>query len=180
MKDVYLDIKSLFKHERELCGVSYNSVYNNSKDFSMYFSDLFDEHANNTLIKRSNSETYFYDFLENQLFHNIVEMKFYSDVNVLNSRRLTAISKDCISQIHLLIRDEIIFNVYFRSSDFDNALLCDLKFLSTIPQKFIQHLMKHSNDENYSEINSSIIKELKNKKIIFNTFFGSLHRTNNE
>lgn len=176
MKDIYSEIEKQFK-TREMCGYVHTSRHKNVFEFKTYFYDLFHKHKNDVMIQRDETETYFYDMLENQLFHNLVEMKFYSDVNVLNSRRLTSQSKDCISDIHILIRDDIIFNVYFRSSDFDGALLCDLKFLSTLPAKFIDHLEANKNDKNYKEIDSSIIKELKNKNVVFNTFFGSLHKT---
>ena len=109
--------------------------------------------------------------------YRLQEIKFYSKVNIKNTRRLLAVSSDCISTIQILIRDSIHLNVYFRSSDYDGALPVDLSFISTLPWELIQHLRKFQGSIGYEEVCDSLIQELENKPIELNLMFGSLHRT---
>ncbi len=179
MFGLYEKIRSDFKDLPEL--VSYNI----SK--TMWSINLLEQSAkilklktdNKVLQKRRENELHFYNFLEHQLFSRLQEIKYYSKVDVQDTRRLVAVSSDCISMIQILIRDVIHLNVHFRSSDFDGALPCDLEFISRLPRVFIEHLQKMKQNPGYEEVNDKLIENLLDKPIQLNLMFGSLHRTLN-
>lgn len=167
-----------FGDQRELVSKHHNVLFDNSEELLKSGKNVFEMSKNDILSNRSADELYFYEYLKNQMLHRLQEMKFYSDVDVMNTRRLIATSNDCISSIHILIRNYIHVNVYFRSSDYDGALPSDLEFLSTLPTTIINHLKTMKNSKYYPEVNDNTIEQLSNTPIKLNLSFGSLHRTN--
>lgn len=169
------------------------TVQNSDELLSMNFSSEFDNHieflaegkklattvTSDVLKNRKAIEINYHQFLKHQMFYKLQEMKSYSTVNIMDTRRLIATSNDCISSIHMLIRDEIHLNVYFRSSDVFGALPIDLEFISSLPSEFIHDMTRLTNYDGFEEIDSSIIKEISNKKIKLNLMFGSLHYKQN-
>lgn len=159
----------------ELLSVNFSSEFDNHVEFLDAGKKLAITAASDVLKKRKAIEINFHRFLKHQMFYKLQEMKYYSTVNIMDTRRLIATSNDCISSIHMLIRDEIHLNVYFRSSDVFGALPIDLEFISSLPSEFIHEMTRLMNNDGFEEIDSSIIKELSNKKIKLNLMFGSLH-----
>lgn len=166
-----------FGKRREMTSVNYSMSFRNSFECKLAGIELFNHTNDDVLNARLDNEVHFHAFLQNQLFSRLQEIKAYSDVNINNTRRLIAVSSDCISTIHVLVRDEIQVNVYFRSSDFDGALPVDLKFIAEIPVMLIEHMIKFKGTKGYSEVTDELIEEYKNKPILLNCMFGSLHRT---
>lgn len=131
--------------------------------------------SDKSVIDRFNYEVQYYSYLENSLLSNLKANKFYSEVNVFNTRRFVTSSNNCISVIHVLIRDKIHVNVYMRSSDFKNAFPGDLSFLGSLPEKIISHLENNINTVGYEEITKDECLRLRDKNVIININFGSLH-----
>lgn len=177
MINVYNRMLASFNNSRELTSCSFPVRFKNAENCWLGGIELFEKVNNATLTARLNNEVHFHSFLVNQLFSKLQEIKAYSDVNINNTRRLISVSSDCISTIHILVRDEIQVNVYFRSSDFDGALPCDLKFISEIPSRLIEHMIKFKNTKGYSEVTQELIQQYKEKPVLLNLMFGSLHRT---
>jgi hypothetical protein len=172
----YKDLLTEFETD-ELLSVSKSIQFDNFFDCMTAGKDLYKENKNETLIKRKQVELHFYSYLKHQLFHKLQEIKAYSEVNINDTRRLIAVSPDCISMLHILVRDEIHLNVYLRSSDYDGALVSDLEFISSLPYELIRHLSKLRNEDNYSECDEEFFNKIKSKGVIINIFIGSLHRT---
>jgi hypothetical protein len=177
LKELYYKIKRNFGTSKELVSVNYTAYADNYLDMAADGLNLFRDLIDADIYERKHNEFHFHNFLKHQLFSRLQEIKYYSDVNIMDTRRLIAVSPDCISSIQVLIRDSIHVNVYFRSSDFDGALPVDLDFLSEIPSNLINHLMIMQGKPGYEEVNDDIINTLKQKRIKLNLSFGSLHRT---
>lgn len=178
MLRTYEEILETFNTRREITSCSFTAQFKNADDCWLNGVMLFNKMSSPVIRARAENEVHFYSFLINQLFSKLQEIKAYSTVNINNTRRLIAVSPDCISTIHVLVRDEIQVNVYFRSSDYDGALPCDLKFISEIPLKLIDHMIKFKGTKGYEEVTQELIEEYKEKKVLINIMFGSLHRTN--
>lgn len=170
---LYNNIRKDFGNLPELCAVNYECSFVNSVNFVNSGELLYNALNNNVLQKRKSEEHHFYNYLEHQMFSRLQEMKFYSEVNVFNTRRLVSVSPDCISMIQILIRKEIHIIVHFRSSDFDGALPADLEWIATLPTKLINHLTLL----NYDEINSETLDKLSKSSVKLTLTFGSIHRT---
>lgn len=169
---------SAFGTRREMTSYICPLKFKNAEECWLSGAMLFNKINTPTIRARLDNEVHFHSFLINQLFSKLQEIKAYSTVNINNTRRLIAVSQDCISTIHVLVRDEIQVNVYFRSSDYDGALPVDLKFISEIPIKLIEHMIKFKGTKGYDEVQQELIEEYKEKIILMNLMFGSLHRTN--
>lgn len=180
MIDLYNNIKKDFNGSRELVSVVYSYTFENYINAINQSNKLFEEVKNDILIKRKLNEVHFHNFLKHQIFSRLQEIKYYSEVNIFDTRRLVSTSADCISLIQILVRNEIHINVYFRSSDFDGALPADLLLLTHLPIDLIEHCQTFIGVPGYEEINPESINTLKEKPIHLNLMFGSLHRTNNE
>lgn len=175
--DMYEDLAHQLGNQRELCSCTYNVEFDNFVHCADYGIMLWHHYINDTLIKRRNNEVHFHNFLKHQLFARLQEIKAYSNVNIADTRRLIAVSHECISSIQILIREKIHLNVYFRSSDIDGALPADLKFITELPAELIVHLEKMRDEKGYSEVTNKLMKEIRSKEISLTLMFGSLHRT---
>jgi len=180
LKDLYYKMMRDFGNQRELVSVNYSCAFDDYKDAIVQSNNLFNDVKNDVLITRKANELHFHNFLKHQLFSRLQEIKYYSEVNIFDTRRLVSVSSDCITSIQILVRDEIHINVYFRSSDFDGALPADLLLLANLPTDLIEHSQTFIGVPGYEEINPESINTLKEKPIHLNLMFGSLHRTNNE
>lgn len=174
----YNQMLSAFGTRREMTSYICPLKFKNANECCLNGTMLFNETSSEITRARLDNEVHFHSFLLNQLFSKLQEIKAYSIVNINNTRRLIAVSQDCISTIHVLVRDEIQVNVYFRSSDYDGALPVDLKFISEIPTKLIKHMIKFKGTKGYEEVTQELIEEYENKPVLMNLMFGSLHRTN--
>lgn len=179
MIDLYNKILNDFEDNRtsELVSVSYSKTFNNYKKLELESSELFNSLSNDVLNRRKKNEIHLHESLKHQMLTRLLEIKFYSKVDVFDTRRLLAVSSDCVSTIQILIRDKLHLNVYFRSSDFDGALPVDLESISKLPRYLIEHLEYFKDLPEYSECTDINISKLKNIEIKVNLFFGSLHRT---
>lgn len=166
-----------FGGQREQVAVNYSCIFANALDCANQAIDLYQTTKNPILEKRLNDEIHYHTYLINKLFARLQEIKYYSKVDILDTRRMLSTSDDCISAIQILVRDRIHLNVYFRSSDFDGALPVDLKSLCTLPLELIKHLDRLRNTIGYDEVNDELITLLSSKKVQLNMMFGSLHRT---
>lgn len=162
---------------RELCAAAYQIDFDNFVHCSDYGIALWQKYINEKLIARRANEVYFHNFLKHQLFSRLQEIKAYSNVNIADTRRLVAVSADCISTIQILVRDKLYLNVYFRSSDIDGALPVDLKFITDLPTELIVHLERMRDNPSYSEVTDALMKEIRSKEVRLTLTFGSLHRT---
>lgn len=178
MLNNYNQMLSAFGTRREMTSYICPLKFKNAEECWLNGVVLFNKTSSEITRARLDNEVHFHSFLINQLFSRLQEIKAYSSVNINNTRRLIAVSSDCISTIHVLVRDEIQVNVYFRSSDYDGALPVDLKFISEIPLKLIEHMIKFKNTKGYEEVQEELIQEYKEKPVLLNLMFGSLHRTN--
>lgn len=169
MNILYNQIEDTFRGDRELVSVFFSHTYGNIHSFSNDLIPL----VSDVLIDRSQMEDDYYKVILHSIFHKIHEMKFTSDVNLMTSRRIIVTNNDCISTVHVLFRDKVHINVYFRSSDYDGALPIDLNFISSIPTKMLEFVKKNKFDES-----EELIDFLLTKEYSLNLFFGSLHRTN--
>ena len=177
--ELYKELKESLKYTDEIVSESAVLDFNNYYDFHDAGRELFTVYQNDTLRKRKENELHFHNFLEHQLFSHLQEIKYYSDVDIFDTRRLVAVSQDCISMIQILVRKEIQIIVHFRSSDFDGALPADLEWISTLPNKLLIHLERMKNVKGYEEITEDSLRDLKHKSIKLRLSFGSLHRTIN-
>lgn len=179
MIDLYNKILKDFENNKtsELVSVFYSQCFDDYKELENSAHDLFDKVQNEILTRRKKNEIHLHESMKHQMLTRLLEIKFYSEVDVFNTRRLLAVSSDCVSSIQILIRDELHLNVYFRSSDFDGALPVDLESLSKLPRYLIEHLEYFKDLPEYSECTDINISKLKNLEIKVNLFFGSLHRT---
>lgn len=175
--EMYEDLDHQLGNNKEICAVTYGMRFDNFVHCSDYGNELWHHFINDKLIERRKNELHFHNFLKHQLFSRLQEIKYYSDVNILDTRRLVAVSSDCISTIQILVRDKVHLNVYFRSSDIDGALPADLKFITELPSELIVHLERMKGVNGYSEINDDLMRELRTKEIHLTLMFGSLHRT---
>jgi hypothetical protein len=176
-EEFYDHLQNELVDSQEVLSKSYNITLKNYYHSLVSGNNTFVENANKKLVERKESEYHFYNFLEHQLFINLQEMKYYSDVNLNDTRRLISVSNNCISLIHIIVREEIHVNIYFRSSDLDGALPIDLEFVSSLPFKLIQHCKTMKNHSDYVEVDDSFINKLKKHSVKYNITFGSLHRT---
>lgn len=178
MIDLYNKILKDFESNKtsELVSVSYTSEFTDYLELENSASSLFNKVENEILSRRKKNEIHLHESLKHQMLTRLLEMKFYSVVNIFDTRRLIAVSSDCVSSIHILIRDYVHLNVYFRSSDFDGALPVDLEAISKLPKALIDHLEYFSDLPEYSEIKDNLDK-IQNLKIKLNLSFGSLHRS---
>lgn len=176
MINLYNRILKDFEHNKtsELVSVSYSQSFNNYEELENSANELYNDVENDVLNQRKRNEIHLHESLKHQMLTRLLEMKFYSEVNVFNTRRLIAVSSDCVSSVHILIRESIHLNVYFRSSDFDGALPVDLVALSKLPKALMDHLAYFSNLPEYAECSELSIN---NYSIKLNLFFGSLHRS---
>lgn len=176
MINLYNRILKDFEHNEtsELVSVSYSQSFNDYEELENSANKLYNDVENDVLNQRKRNEIHLHESLKHQMLTRLLEMKFYSEVNVFDTRRLIAVSSDCVSSVHILIRDCIHLNVYFRSSDFDGALPVDLVALSKLPKALMDHLAYFSNLPEYSECSDLSIN---NCSIKLNLFFGSLHRS---
>lgn len=162
---------------REIVSKVYTCNLGNSNDALKQGNSLFERTKNDVLKKRKDNELHYHNFLKHQLFSRLQEIKYYSHVKIDDTRRLVATSADCISSIHILVRDEIHLNVYLRSSDFDGALPADVEFICSLPQELINHLVRFKDVPGYEEVTDELINKLNIKPIKLSLMFGSLHRT---
>ena len=125
---------------------------------------------------RKKNEKHYHLSIKHQLFSRLQEIKYYSAVNILDTRRLISVNADCISAVQILVRDKIYVNVYFRSSDFYNALPVDLEFISSLPFELIYHLENFQGTFGYDEVQDDVLRDLKNKEVQISLMFGSLHK----
>ena len=167
-----------FDGKREMNGVHYTVQFDDYYELMMAGKQCFADRKNDVLDIRKSNELHFHNFLNHQMFSRLQEIKYYSHVNINDTRRLVAVSADCISLIQILVRDKIHLMVHFRSSDFDGALPADLEFLSRLPLELIMHLSKMKINQGYEEVNDQLIEDLKHKYVKMDLSFGSLHRTN--
>ena len=175
MIDLYNKILKDFENNKtsELVSVFYSQRFDDYKELENSSRDLFDKVQNEVLTRRKKNEIHLHESLKHQMLTRLLEMKFYSEVNIYDTRRLIAVSSDCVSTIHILIRDCIHLNVYFRSSDFDGALPVDLESISKLPKALMDHLEYFSDLPEYSEYSQNSLS----RPIKLNLFFGSLHRS---
>lgn len=173
IKQMYTDLGD----NKELCACTYQMEFDNFVHLSDYGVAIWNEYLNDKLIQRKKNELHFHNFLKHQLFTRLQEIKYYSKVDISDTRRLVAVSADCISTIQILVRDKIYLNVYFRSSDIDGALPADFEFISNLPTDLIVHLEKLRDVKGYEEVTDSLMKEIRSKEIKVTLTFGSLHRT---
>ena len=159
----------------EIVSVSYSCKSKNFLTFIQESRDLFNYLANDVLLRRKEIEIHLHESMKHQMLTRLLEMKFYSEVNIFDTRRLLAVSSDCISTIQILIRDKIYLNCYLRSSDYLGALPVDLEKISELPKALIEHIEYYSDLLEYSECTEEKIQELKNKEIELTLSFGSLH-----
>jgi len=178
MIDLYRYIEEEFEDDRELVSYIYCKTFQNAYVIKEKGIQLYIKNENEILKTRKLYELHFHNFLKHQLFNRLQEIKYYSNVNVFDTRRLIAVSADCISMIQIVIRNKIHLNVHFRSSDFDGALPADLEFLASLPSVLIQHLQDFYNTPGYDEVEFLYIKKLEETPVQLNLTFGSLHRTN--
>lgn len=150
-------------------------VFENVIDAEEQGKDLFLRKTTDVLKDRKLIEDYYYYYIKNGLMSKLMEIKSYSAVNIFDTRRLIYTNIDCISSVHVIIRDKIYLNVYFRSSDYKGALPSDLEFLTSIPRWLIEQLTILQHDYRYSEINDESIYKLNNMNVELNISFGSLH-----
>ncbi len=173
INELYADLGD----SREICASAHAIEFDNFVHCADYGIMMWQHYINDKLIERRKNELHFHNFLKHQLFSRLQEIKYYSNVNISDTRRLIAVSADCISSIQILIRDKIYLNVYFRSSDIDGALPADLKFITELPSELIVHLERMKDVNGYSEVTDDLMKEIRSKKVHLAMFFGSLHRT---
>lgn len=169
--------KKLLEVQGEAIGVTgecsfINSSYANREASAFVASTLTD-----VLADRKELENLYHESIILDLFHNLDEMKFYSEVNVDSSRRMITTNNDCLSLVQIIIRDEIYINAYFRSSDVHGALPIDLEFLVNIPGRFIDFLELRKDLHHYTDITTEYLDELSRKRVNFKVMFGSLHES---
>jgi len=92
------------------------------------------------LAYRENMEKYHYGKLYNSLMHSLAENYFYLKENPLSSRRVIAVSSDCISviQCKAMSDDTMGIFVFMRSSHYHNLLPVDLLFLFELFGRYIE------------------------------------------
>jgi len=178
ISETYSKIEKDFKSKKELVSVKYSFSSDNMFDIIKQTQDFYESVKTPRLESRKRIEVHYHNALMHQLFSHLQEIKYYSDVNIFDTRRLVSVSSDCISSIQILVRKSIHINTYFRSSDFDGALPVDLILITSLPKKLFDHLNLMNHLPEYKEISPKALESLKQKKIKINLFFGSLHRTN--
>lgn len=95
------------------------------------------------LVHRENMEYFHYEKLFNTLAHALGENYFYLKENVKTSRRIIAISTDCISVIQCKGQEDSMgLHVFMRSSHYHNLLPVDLLFLLNIIPRYIEAAKK--------------------------------------
>ena len=171
------DLEDMMDGDNEICSVSITEYFNDYQHLIDCGYEVYESRKNPRLIQRKANELHYHNFLEHQLFSHLQEMKYYSDVNIFDTRRLVAVSPDCISMIQILVRDKIHLMVHFRSSDFDGALPADLEFISKLPGELIDHLEFFRGKPGYEEIDIEAIENLTQMPVELHLSFGSLHRT---
>jgi hypothetical protein len=177
VKNLFEEILDDFGSNQELVSVNYGVEFVNHKEFTNLVKNYYEEHKTPVLERRLSQEDHFHDFLRQQMFAELQEMKYYGSVNITDTRRLVAVSRNCITTIHMLVRESLYLNVYFRSSDFDGALPVDMLFISSLPSDLIDHLSKNVCTKGYEEVNDALLTKLSTSSIKLNLYFGSLHRT---
>jgi len=82
-----------------------------------------------------------YNKLRYSLSHSFAENWFYKNEWVENTRRVIALSSDCISSISVYMRGpDMHLNVYFRSSHLKNLFPIDLCFILGLSEAFTEDL----------------------------------------
>ena len=137
---------------------------------------LYKETENKITKTRKAQEKHYHQRIKHQMFSLLQEIKYYSYVDIQDTRRLISVNSDCISAVHILLRDKIYINVYFRSSDLENALPVDLEFICSLPFELIHHLETFQDTKGYEEVTDELIVDIKYKQIELNMLFGSLHK----
>lgn len=126
---------------------------------------------------RENMERLHYNKLRYSLSHSFAENWFYKKEWIGETRRVIALSSDCISSISLYLRpdpDRIMMSVYFRSSHLTRLFPVDFSFLINLPQMFMEDLAGTIQTFN-------IPHELPYvEKIIIDMSFGNLHAHTSE
>lgn len=150
--------------------------FNNSLNAFETSEKFVETYLNKILEDRKEIESDYHKMIFLQLLHNLGEMKYYSSVNINDSRRIVSVNNDCLSLVQILIRDEFHIQAYFRSSDLLGALPIDLEFLCKIPNNFIKYLYNKIGKAGYEEVNENYIEELQKKKVKLKVIFGSLHK----
>lgn len=179
MINVVNALERVLGDEREVCGITHTATFTNFFDLLESGRTAFLHKRNDVLMDRKENELHFHNFLEHQLFSRLQEIKYYSKVNIGDTRRLVAVSSDCISMVQILVRSNTIhLMVHFRSSDFDGALPVDLEWVSSLPYKLIRHLSKMQNCKGYEEVTKSVLFDINHSEVKLSLSFGSLHRTN--
>lgn len=174
--NLYRKIQYSFNDNKELLSENFSCEFKNSLYAGYNGNHLLNKVKNDVILNNIKKEKHYYNSIENTLISKLQEIKFYSSVNINDSRRIIVSSTNCISTIQLLFREDIHLNVYFRSSNFDTLLPLDLQFLCSLPKKIINHLEEMIGEEGYEEVNNELINNLGSKKVKLNLFFGSLHR----
>lgn len=180
VKNLFEEILNDFGPIQELLSVNYGVEFSNHKEFTNLVKNYYEDNKTPVLERRLSNEDHFHDFLRHQMFTELQEMKYYGSVNITDTRRAVAVSRNCISTVHLLVRDSIHLNVYFRSSDFDGALPVDMLFISSLPSDLIDHLSKNVHSKGYDEVNDAVLTKLSTSSIKLNLYFGSLHRSRSD
>ena len=112
------------------------------------------------LADRTLVEENYHQFLLYGLVKQFEEMSHYDPNFNETSRRIMFSNSECISLMQLLVRDELHFHVYMRSSHLIDCLPADLLFLTDAAYQFF-HLKKMQRDD---------------QPLNFQITFGSLHR----
>lgn len=180
VKNLFEKILDDFGSNRELVSVNYSAEFVNHKEFTNLVKNYYEDHKTGVLERRLQQEDHFHDFLRQQMFAELQEMKYYSGVNIADTRRLVTVSRNCITTVHVLVRDRLYLNIYFRSSDFDGALPVDMLFISSLPSDLIDHLSKNVCTKGYDEVNDALLTKLSTASIKLNLYFGSLHRSHGD
>jgi len=91
---------------------------------------------------RRNMEYLHYNKLRYALSHAFAENWFYKKEWIADTRRVIALSSDCISAISVYVRNHHLYLVvYFRSSHLTRLLPVDLSFLVSLPHQFMSDLI---------------------------------------
>jgi hypothetical protein len=80
---------------------------------------LYKETENKITKTRKAQEKHYHQRIKHQMFSLLQEIKYYSYVDIQDTRRLISVNSDCISAVHILLRDKIYINVLDSFSDSD-------------------------------------------------------------
>lgn len=158
------------KHLTELFGVNriLKIPYNRIGEVIRAFQDTL---PNYPWDQRQSMETLHYNKLRYSLSHSFAENWFYKTEWITQTRRVVALSSDCISSISLYIRDDNKMHlcVYFRSSHITSLLPVDFRFLVELPMLFMGDLSHVVRTFDIPHVLPEV------EEINLNLFFGNLH-----